>query len=229
MLIRVLSPKVPEDRVRTRKDLFSTTAVKFGTARDEKVMRRIAVGAAILCSASCYLVAAPARGALAHTAGRGLLTARSFRAAAGPARIEKDSEEGNGLCHVRFKGAEIPARRGETLRTALLRSGVTTPHNGRAQLINCRGLGTCGTCAVEIRGKVWPASWNAKERLRLNFPPHAPPGNERLRLACQVRVEGDLEVTKYDKFWGQGDAETADRSFSTPFGELEFLLDAGKR
>ena len=36
-------------------------------------------------------------------------------------------------------------------------------------------------------------------------------------------------VTKYDKFWGQGDAETADRSFSTPFGELEFLLDAGKR
>lgn len=188
--------------------------------------RRMAVGAAILCSsASCYLGVAPARGALAHAAGRGLRTARSCRAAAGR---ETDSEEG-GLFHVSFKGAEVPARRGETLRTALLRSGVATPHNGRAQLINCRGLGTCGTCAVEIRGKVCPASWNAKERLRLNFPPHASPGNERLRLACQVRVEGDLEVTKYDKFWGQGDAETADRSFSTPFGELEFLLDAGKR
>ena len=23
-------------------------------------------------------------------------------------------------------------------------------HNGRSKLINCRGLGTCGTCAVEV-------------------------------------------------------------------------------
>lgn len=188
--------------------------------------RQIVVGAALVCSASCYLGPIPARSYLAHAACRGLWTARSCRAAAGPARNEADSEES---CRVRFKGAEVLARRGETLRTALLRSGAATPHNGRAQLINCRGLGTCGTCAVEIRGQVWPASWNVKERLRLNFPPHAPPGNKRLRLACQVRVEGDLEVTKYDKFWGQGYAETSDRSFSTPFGELEFLLDADKR
>lgn len=73
----------------------------------------------------------------------------------------------------------------QTLRTALLRSGVT-PHNGQAQLINCRGLGTCGTCAVEIEGDVSPKSWNAKEGLRLNFPPHKSPGNQKLRLACQV-------------------------------------------
>lgn len=41
------------------------------------------------------------------------------------------------------------AARGATLRTAMLEAGVT-PHNGRAALINCRGLGTCGTCAVEV-------------------------------------------------------------------------------
>jgi len=41
----------------------------------------------------------------------------------------------------------VPA--GTKLRTAMLLNGVS-PHNGRAQLINCRGLGTCGTCAVEI-------------------------------------------------------------------------------
>ena len=73
----------------------------------------------------------------------------------------------------------------QTLRTALLRTGLT-PHNGRAQLINCRGLGTCGTCAVEIKGAVSPTCWNAKESLRLNFPPHGSPGNQKLRLACQV-------------------------------------------
>jgi ferredoxin len=61
-----------------------------------------------------------------------------------------------------------------------------TPHNGRAALINCRGLGTCGTCAVEVQGEVEPRGWTPQERLRLNFPPHAPPRNARLRLACQV-------------------------------------------
>ena len=42
------------------------------------------------------------------------------------------------------------AYEGETLRTAALRRGIVSPHNGRANDINCRGLGTCGTCAVDI-------------------------------------------------------------------------------
>ena len=79
------------------------------------------------------------------------------------------------------------AERGATLRTAMLQAGVT-PHNGRATLINCRGLGTCGTCAVEIRGEVEPREWTTQETLRLNFPPHSAPANQRLRLACQVRL-----------------------------------------
>ena len=39
---------------------------------------------------------------------------------------------------------------GEILRTAALRRGIVSPHNGKATLINCRGLGTCGTCAVQV-------------------------------------------------------------------------------
>ena len=31
-----------------------------------------------------------------------------------------------------------------------------------------------------------PRAWTTAERLRLAFPPHGPPGNARLRLACQV-------------------------------------------
>lgn len=51
---------------------------------------------------------------------------------------------------VSYRGVEFTVPPGTKLRTAMLQAGVS-PHNGRAQLINCRGLGTCGTCAVEVR------------------------------------------------------------------------------
>lgn len=51
---------------------------------------------------------------------------------------------------VSYRGRTIEVAAGAKLRTALLQAGLT-PHNGRAQLINCRGLATCGTCAVQIR------------------------------------------------------------------------------
>ena len=134
------------------------------------------------------------------------------------------------------RGREVSARVGAKLRSALLLGGVS-PHNDAAEVINCRGLGTCGTCAVEIipRDAVAPDEWTVAERARLNFPPHASPGNERLRLACQVRVRGPCEVRKYARFWGQGDAlappekspdpaATATTTFG-PFGRLEFALD----
>ena len=112
---------------------------------------------------------------------------------------------------VHFRGRAIPAQRNEKLRDVLLRAG-TTPHNGGAQLINCRGLGTCGTCAVVLeQGEVAPVERSLRERARLSFPPHT---YERavaknLRLACQVRVVGDIVVRKNNKFWGQGDEEQA--------------------
>lgn len=43
-----------------------------------------------------------------------------------------------------------------------------------------------GLLCVPRRGSVSPAAWTAAERLRLNFPPHKAPNNQRLRLACQV-------------------------------------------
>lgn len=94
----------------------------------------------------------------------------------------------------------------------------------------------CGTCAVEVipANGVEPRNWTAMERARLNFPPHASPGNAQLRLACQVRIAGgsdELEVVKRSKFWGQGkevlseEIETGARRDVTPFGALEFVLD----
>ena len=114
-------------------------------------------------------------------------------------------------------------QRGELLRTALLRRGFS-PHNNNSQLINCRGLGTCGTCAVEVRGAVEPAEASQRERLRLSFPPHELRPN--LRLACQCVVHGDVVVSKFEGFWGaRSTLAPAAANAKTYFGELEFLLD----
>jgi ferredoxin len=71
-------------------------------------------------------------------------------------------------------------------------------YNGAAKVINCQGLGTCGTCAVEIEGSVSKPS--AMEQLR------APLLKDR-RLACQTSVLGDIRVKKYQGLWGLGKEE----------------------
>jgi ferredoxin len=149
-----------------------------------------------------------------------------------PRRRKKESDSKDRAVHqVTWKTATgdivFDALDGETLRTAALRRGLVSPHNGRANLINCRGLGTCGTCAVQIDGNVQPDERNLKEQLRLSFPPHGGSSlsSPSLRLACQVQVRGDIQVMKRTGFWGQYD-DLADGSIpSQPFGELEFLLD----
>ena len=119
----------------------------------------------------------------------------------------------------------FPAFEGETLRTAALRRGIVSPHNGRSRLINCRGLGTCGTCAVEIEGQVHPTERSQVEKLRLSFPPHGGSQSSALRLACQVQVLGDITITKRTGFWGQHGSIADISEAQTYFGELEYLLD----
>ena len=74
-------------------------------------------------------------------------------------------------------------------------------YNSVARALNCRGFGTCGTCAVRIEGKV--SDLSAVEHLRLDFPPHE--RETGLRLACRCQVLGDLVVTKYAGVWGTGE------------------------
>ncbi len=101
---------------------------------------------------------------------------------------------------VRYRGREIECERGAVLRDVLREAGVA-PHNGRSGALNCRGHGTCGTCAVRIEPDDAVPSPSARERARLAAPPHDPDAG--LRLACRVTVTDDLAVTKYPGFWGQ--------------------------
>ncbi|CAB9497478.1 Ferredoxin [Seminavis robusta] len=115
---------------------------------------------------------------------------------------------------------------GETLRTAALRRNIASPHNGRANLINCRGLGTCGTCAVEIvEGIVDPPERNDVEEFRLNLPPHNLHNNTKLRLACQIQIRENITVLKRTGFWGQKSKLAVPSTPQRYFGELEYLMD----
>lgn len=101
---------------------------------------------------------------------------------------------------VTAQGKTFEVESGANLRKVLLDNDVAL-YNDKAKVMNCRGLGTCGTCAVKVDGEVSEASWREKGRLAL--PPHSPAKN--LRLACQTKVLGDVSVTKFDGMWGQGD------------------------
>ncbi|MEA5579984.1 2Fe-2S iron-sulfur cluster-binding protein [Nodularia harveyana UHCC-0300] len=99
---------------------------------------------------------------------------------------------------VLAQGKTIECDRGAKLSRILLQNGIDL-YNGGAKLINCRGIGSCGTCAVKIEGEVSAPNW--RDKARRSLPPHSP--TAELRLACQTQVLGDVKVTKFDGFWGQ--------------------------
>lgn len=87
---------------------------------------------------------------------------------------------------------EVPE--GANLRKEAIRAGVNLYKF--PSLLNCRGFSSCGRCYVLLKkgtiANTTPKRW--KERLRLLFSPLQPGREDEGRLACQVRVTGDLEV-----------------------------------
>jgi ferredoxin len=107
-------------------------------------------------------------------------------------------DEGSIMPTIQFRGRELECDDGALLRDVLLDANLS-PHNGRSSVLNCHGHGTCGTCAVAVEGET--SEPTAMERRRLSIPPHDPA--DGLRLSCQTRVRGNIDVRKHDGFWGQ--------------------------
>lgn len=111
---------------------------------------------------------------------------------------------------------EIEVPRGANLRTEAIKAGVNVHQGvngfgaGLNKVINCHGFGQCGTCRVLItKGMEHTSPMGTIERLRFRCPVPTPvtPGGldplpclafvgheETMRLACQTKVNGDIEV-----------------------------------
>jgi len=90
------------------------------------------------------------------------------------------------------KEIQVPA--GANLRREALRAGVAV-YPGINSVVNCHGLGTCGTCRVLVtKGMENVSPMGIIERTRLGMS-MAYIGNEQsMRLSCQTVVHGDVEV-----------------------------------
>ncbi len=104
------------------------------------------------------------------------------------------------MAKIKISDRTIECNVGDNLRQVLMKAGVKL-YNGPMRAIHCRGLGTCGTCAVKLTGHA--SKPTTVERWRLNFPPHQDSLSKGIRLACQCQVEDDLTISKLDGWWGQ--------------------------
>lgn len=112
---------------------------------------------------------------------------------------------------------EVEVRDGENLRKVAVQAGINLYANGEGfvaklndKVLNCHGFGQCGRCRVNItKGMENVSSMGLVEKLRLKVPVPTPvtPGGldplpclayvgneETMRLACQTKVHGDIEV-----------------------------------
>ena len=112
------------------------------------------------------------------------------------------------------KTIEVPE--GANLRKEALKAGIEL-YSGVHKVLNCHGFGQCASCRVRIaKGKENVSRQGLFEKLRfLAFvlDPfaffHRLGQEEELRLSCQTRVHGDIEVETHppmnwhgDRFWG---------------------------
>ena len=90
------------------------------------------------------------------------------------------------------KEIQVPA--GANLRTEALRAGVQL-YPGVHKLLNCHGLGQCGSCRVLItKGMENTSRRGLLESARMAVS-LAYIGNEKtMRLACQTKVNCDITV-----------------------------------
>lgn len=95
---------------------------------------------------------------------------------------------------VRVKGLEAPleVEEGEDLLSACKKERVNLFWGPWARLLNCRGVGLCTLCKVDITdGADNLSPRTPKEQKRLRWKP------DHWRLACQAKVRGPVSIDPY--------------------------------
>ena len=110
----------------------------------------------------------------------------------------------------------VEAESGENLRQVALRNGIQL-YSGPHKVVNCRGLGQCGSCNVADRKGAENCNQGGFRRVLEKIRIFAGPllfwkrlgyKKNELRLACCTTVTGDIEVETHpegnwhgEKFW----------------------------
>ena len=102
----------------------------------------------------------------------------------------------------------IDVAEGANLRDEALKAGIDV-YRWRHKVVNCHGHGTCGTCRVLIRKGMENTSPESRwERFRLGISMVSIGFEDQMRLSCQTKVLGDIEVETRpplnmsgEKFW----------------------------
>jgi ferredoxin len=103
---------------------------------------------------------------------------------------------------------EVECARGDNLRLVAIANGIQL-YPGIKRVLNCRGKALCGDCRVHVlKGmeNLSPVGWREKFRVALSYFKF---GHEHeVRLACQTRVEGDVEILTQPEFNWFGERQT---------------------
>ena len=88
----------------------------------------------------------------------------------------------------------VDVEAGANLRKEALKHGIGLyPHIHK--IINCHGLGQCGTCRVLItKGMGHTNERTTMEKLRLGMSFAYIGHEDTMRLSCQTKVQGDIDV-----------------------------------
>ena len=90
------------------------------------------------------------------------------------------------------KDIEVPV--GANLRQELRKAGVQV-YRGASRLLNCHGLGLCGTCRVLVKkGMENLTPKTRRERFKLATSIASIGHEDEMRLSCQAHVQGDCTI-----------------------------------
>lgn len=89
---------------------------------------------------------------------------------------------------------EIEVETGANLRAEARKAGIEV-YTGPDRLLNCRGLGLCGTCRVLVKkGMENLSPMGTREKLKLATMMSYIGHEDEMRLCCQVKVLGDCSI-----------------------------------
>jgi ferredoxin len=89
---------------------------------------------------------------------------------------------------------EVQVPEGSNLRKAALEAGIPL-YPGIHKVLNCRGFAQCAACRVLItKGMDNASEMGLLEKLRLKWSFVYIGNEDTMRLACQTKVQGDMDV-----------------------------------